>query len=124
MHMDPRLLPRKEEETKLTVTHDGRCHAVTVPNLWARLSVHRSCDSFRVRAATACCHRFDQNPGVPDFAMPQLGNKFFYTVHPDGVTKGSGLGLLAIVQQIMALHGGRMVVRNMEPGLRVELHFA
>ena len=65
----------------------------------------------------------DQGPGVPDFAMPQLGNKFFSTVRPDGVTKGSGLGL-AIVQQIMALHGGRMVVRNMEPGLRVELHFA
>ena len=59
----------------------------------------------------------DQGPGVPDFAMPQLGNKFFSTVRPDGVTKGSGLGL-AIVQQIMALHGGRMVVRNMEPGLR------
>ena len=64
----------------------------------------------------------DQGPGVPDFAMPQLGNKFFSTVRPDGVTKGSGLGL-AIVQQIMALHGGRMVVRNMEPGLRVELQF-
>ena len=64
----------------------------------------------------------DQGPGVPDFAMPQLGNKFFSTVRPDGVTKGSGLGL-AIVQQIMALHGGKMVVRNMEPGLRVELDF-
>lgn len=54
--------------------------------------------------------------------MLQLGNKFFSTVRPDGVTKGSGQGL-AIVQQIMALHGGRMVVRNREPGLRVELHF-
>ena len=64
----------------------------------------------------------DQGPGVPDFAMPQLGNKFFSTVRPDGVTKGSGLGL-AIVQQIMALHGGRMVVRNGEPGLRVKLDF-
>ena len=64
----------------------------------------------------------DSGPGVPDFAMPQLGNKFFSTVRPDGVSKGSGLGL-AIVQQIMALHGGRMVVRNTQPGLRVELHF-
>jgi len=27
------------------------------------------------------------------------------------------------VRQIMALHGGRMVVRNTESGLRVELHF-
>ena len=59
---------------------------------------------------------------TPDFAIPPLGNKFFSTVRPDGVTKGSGLGL-AIVQQIMALHGGRMVVRNGEPGLRVKLDF-
>ena len=28
----------------------------------------------------------DQGPGVPDFAMPQLGNKFFATVRPDCVT--------------------------------------
>ena len=65
----------------------------------------------------------DSGPGAPDFALPHLGEKFFSTVRPDGVTKGSGLGL-AIVRQIMALHGGRMVVRNTEPGLRVELDFS
>ena len=65
----------------------------------------------------------DSGPGAPDFALPHLGEKFFSTVRPDGVTKGSGLGL-AIVRQIMALHGGRMVVRNTDLGLRVELHFA
>ena len=64
----------------------------------------------------------DQGPGVPDYALPKLGQKFFSTVRPDGVTKGSGLGL-AIVQQIMALHGGHMQVLNTRPGLRVELHF-
>ena len=64
----------------------------------------------------------DSGPGVPDYALPKLGQKFFSTVRPDGVTKGSGLGL-AIVQQIMALHGGHMQVRNTQPGLRVELHF-
>jgi two-component system sensor histidine kinase CreC len=64
----------------------------------------------------------DSGPGVPDYAMPKLGQKFFSTVRPDGVTKGSGLGL-AIVQQIMALHGGSMRVENIHPGLRVELHF-
>ena len=64
----------------------------------------------------------DSGPGVPDYALPKLGQKFFSTVRPDGITKGSGLGL-AIVQQIMALHGGHMQVRNTQPGLRVELHF-
>lgn len=64
----------------------------------------------------------DHGPGVADYALPRLGERFFSTVRPDGHTKGSGLGL-AIVRQIMLLHGGRMVVRNTQPGLRVELHF-
>lgn len=65
----------------------------------------------------------DSGPGVPDYALPKLGQKFFSTVRPDGVTKGSGLGL-AIVQQIMALHGGSMHMENTHPGLRVELRFS
>ena len=64
----------------------------------------------------------DTGPGVADYALPKLGERFFSTVRPDGHTKGSGLGL-AIVRQIMLLHGGQMVVRNTQPGLRVELHF-
>ena len=64
----------------------------------------------------------DSGPGVPDYALSRLGDRFFSTVRPDGHTKGSGLGL-AIVRQIMLLHGGRMVVRNTHPGLRVELYF-
>jgi two-component system sensor histidine kinase CreC len=64
----------------------------------------------------------DTGPGVADYALPKLGERFFSTVRPDGHTKGSGLGL-AIVRQIMLLHGGQMLVRNMQPGLRVELHF-
>ena len=65
----------------------------------------------------------DQGPGVPDYALAKVGQRFFSTVRPDGVTKGSGLGL-AIVRQIMVLQGGTMAVRNTQPGLRVELHFA
>ena len=64
----------------------------------------------------------DVGPGVADYALPKLGERFFSTVRPDGHTKGSGLGL-AIVRQIMLLHGGEMVVRNTQPGLRVELRF-
>ena len=64
----------------------------------------------------------DLGPGVADYALPRLGERFFSTVRADGHIKGSGLGL-AIVRQIMLLHGGRMVVRNTHPGLRVELHF-
>ena len=65
----------------------------------------------------------DSGPGVPDYALPRLGERFFTTARPGGERSGSGLGL-AIVQRVMALHGGQMVVRNTAPGLRVTLHFS
>ena len=64
----------------------------------------------------------DSGPGVPDYALPRLGERFFTTARPGGERSGSGLGL-AIVQRVMALHGGRMVVHNTTPGLRVALDF-
>jgi len=77
----------------------------------------------RLQALAGTLSVQDAGPGVPDYALAKLGQRFFSTVRPDGVTKGTGLGL-AIVRQIMALHGGSMHVRNTNPGLRVELHFA
>lgn len=64
----------------------------------------------------------DRGPGVPDYALPRLGERFFTTARPGGERSGSGLGL-AIVRRVMALHGGQMAVRNTTPGLRVELEF-
>jgi len=64
----------------------------------------------------------DQGPGVPAYALPRLGERFFTTARPDGTRNGSGLGL-AIVKRVMQLHGGSMAVREGGPGLRVELRF-
>jgi two-component system sensor histidine kinase CreC len=64
----------------------------------------------------------DFGPGVADFALPRLGERFFSTARPDGQSKSSGLGL-AIVRQIMVLHGGSMEIANAGPGLRVTLRF-
>ena len=68
----------------------------------------------------------DFGPGVADYALPRLGERFFSTARPEypgmATTKGSGLGL-AIVKQIMVLHGGSMEVANAGPGLRVTLRF-
>jgi two-component system, OmpR family, sensor histidine kinase CreC len=64
----------------------------------------------------------DQGGGVPDYALPRLGERFFTTPRPDGERLGSGLGL-AIVKQIMALHGGQLHMRNQHGGLRAELAF-
>ena len=64
----------------------------------------------------------DSGPGVPDYALPRLGERFFTTARPNGERSGSGLGL-AIVRRVMALHDGHMEVRNTAPGLRVVLVF-
>lgn len=64
----------------------------------------------------------DAGPGVPDYALPRLGERFFTTPRPDGSRSGTGLGL-AMVQQIMALHGGHVQFANGHPGLQVTLQF-
>lgn len=62
----------------------------------------------------------DEGPGVPDYALPRLGERFFTTARPDGTRSGSGLGL-AIVKRVMALHGGRLDVARTAQGLRATL---
>jgi two-component system sensor histidine kinase CreC len=62
----------------------------------------------------------DHGPGVPAYALPQLGERFFSTPRPRDGAKGSGLGL-AIVRQVALLHGGRVEFAPATPGLRVRL---
>ncbi|MEW6703978.1 MAG: two-component system sensor histidine kinase CreC [Pseudomonadota bacterium] len=66
----------------------------------------------------------DHGPGVEDFALPRLGERFFSTQRParpgEPARKGSGLGL-AIVREVMALHRGRMRFANAQPGLQAEI---
>lgn len=64
----------------------------------------------------------DHGPGVPDYAWPQLGQRFFSLPAPGRADRGSGLGL-AIVRQVMALHGGRLALTPAPPGLRATLIF-
>ena len=60
----------------------------------------------------------DTGPGVSDFALPQLGQRFFSLPRPRDGRRGSGLGL-AIVRQAAALHGGSVAFEPAAPGLRV-----
>jgi two-component system sensor histidine kinase CreC len=64
----------------------------------------------------------DAGPGVPEYALARLGERFFTTARPGGQRSGSGLGL-AIARRIMQLHGGRLSVRNTAQGCRAELIF-
>jgi two-component system, OmpR family, sensor histidine kinase CreC len=60
----------------------------------------------------------DLGPGVSDFALPQLGQRFFSLPRPRDGRRGSGLGL-AIVRQAAALHRGGVAFEQASPGLRV-----
>lgn len=64
----------------------------------------------------------DYGAGVPDFALPQLGQRFYSTVRPADDSKGSGLGL-AIVRQVMSLHAGTLDLEQAAPGFVARLSF-
>jgi two-component system, OmpR family, sensor histidine kinase CreC len=69
----------------------------------------------------------DHGIGVPEYAMPRLGERFFSMPRPAAEgdaapTKGSGLGL-AIVRQIVELHVGTLRFAAADPGFFVEMRF-
>ena len=76
--------------------------------------------SLTAEAERALWRMRDHGPGVPDYALPHLGERFYATARPGGTRKGSGLGL-AIVRQVAALHGGELCIAPASPGLEVVL---
>jgi signal transduction histidine kinase len=59
----------------------------------------------------------DMGPGVPEDALPRLGEPFF---RPDAARTrgGGGVGLgLSLCRQIAQAHGGSLTLRNAQPGL-------
>jgi two-component system sensor histidine kinase CreC len=65
-------------------------------------------DDVRLRVA-------DQGPGIPDYAMPRLFERFYSVPRPDSGERSSGLGL-NLVQEVARLHGGAIALRNRGEG--------
>lgn len=62
----------------------------------------------------------DTGPGVPDYALGKIFDRFYSLPRPDTGRKSSGLGL-SIVREIARLHGGEVTVANRaEGGARAE----
>lgn len=62
----------------------------------------------------------DEGAGVDTGVLGRIGERFVSTPRPDGSPRSSGLGL-AIVTQIMALHGGSVALENLARGARATL---
>lgn len=108
-----------------TVQGDAQQLALALSNVLVNACQHAPEGSaltldLRADAQAARWSLRDLGPGVPDYALPQLGHKFFSTPNPVDGRKGSGLGL-AIVRQVLALHGGHWRITPTRPGLQVTL---
>jgi two-component system sensor histidine kinase CreC len=57
----------------------------------------------------------DQGPGIPDYALPRLFERFYSVPRPDSGERSSGLGL-NLVQEVARLHGGNIELRNHPEG--------
>lgn len=57
----------------------------------------------------------DQGPGIPEYALPRLFERFYSLKHKQTGRKGSGLGL-CFARETAELHGGSLTVSNREGG--------
>ncbi len=53
----------------------------------------------------------DEGPGVPDYALQRVFERFYSLPRPDGAPRSSGLGL-SFVREVALLHGGRVSLEN------------
>jgi len=63
----------------------------------------------------------DAGPGIPEYALPRVFEKFYSLPRPDTGKKSSGLGL-SFVREIVELHRGKIEIENCQPcGTEVRL---
>ena len=77
--------------------------------------------SLRVVGGNAIIEIEDSGPGVPDYALGKVFDRFYSLPRPDTGRKSSGLGL-SIAREVARLHGGGLTLANRaEGGARAEL---
>ena len=83
----------------------------------------RSMSTSRRARRVACPVRvIDRGPGVPDYALPRVFERFYSLPRPEGGSRSSGLGL-CFVAEVAALHGGVATLAN-SPAARRDRHAA
>jgi two-component system sensor histidine kinase CreC len=72
------------------------------------VALQRRGDTLRISVA-------DRGPGVPDYAIGRVFERFYSLPRPDGGSRSSGLGL-CFVAQVAGLHDGQAALANREGG--------
>ena len=57
----------------------------------------------------------DRGPGIPDYALPRVFERFYSLPRPEGGSRSSGLGL-CFVAEVATLHDGTAALANREGG--------
>jgi len=57
----------------------------------------------------------DNGPGIPEYALPRIFDRFYSLSRPDTGKKSSGLGL-SIVLSVVELHHGEVYLENLPGG--------
>jgi two-component system sensor histidine kinase CreC len=57
----------------------------------------------------------DRGPGIPDYALPRVFERFYSLPRPEGGSRSSGLGL-CFVAEVAALHDGTAALANRDGG--------
>jgi len=78
---------------------------------FAALTVHISLVQKGIVATVAIQ---DDGPGIPEYALTRIFERFYSLPRPRTGKKSSGLGL-CFVQEVVRLHQGEIVVRNLQP---------
>jgi two-component system sensor histidine kinase CreC len=67
----------------------------------------------------------DEGPGIPDYALPRLFDRFYSLKRPETGRKSSGLGL-CFVREAVELHGGTVTITNRSDrsGVRATMRFS
>ncbi|NMG43628.1 HAMP domain-containing protein [Aromatoleum toluvorans] len=76
--------------------------------------------SVAVQAESVVACMRDHGPGAPEAALPKLFERFFRLDESRSAPDGAGVGL-ALVKGIVEAHGGRVVARDAQPGLAVDV---
>ena len=67
--------------------------------------------SIKIEVTTKRISVSDEGPGIPNYALGKVTDRFYSLVRPKSGEKSSGIGL-SFVKEIMALHSGRLTIGN------------